>query len=132
MSKNESPTQETRSHLETFFYRVPKKNRETIVKNLKQFTPFFEKHGAKIEYYQFVGASHPSEGMSMLSIDKTLSAAEDEDIWVELQYYKNRKHCEDTFAKLMQDKSLEPLGNEFFTLITKGSSLVTGGFSLLK
>ena len=70
--------------------------------------------------------------MPMLSIAKALSAAEDEDIWVELQYYRDRKHCEDTFAKMMQDKSIESLGNEFFGLITQGSSLVTGGFSRLR
>jgi uncharacterized protein YbaA (DUF1428 family) len=126
---NESATKDA-GHLETFFYRVPKKNHDAIVKNLKQFVPWFEKNGAAIEYYQFAG-SQLLEGMPMLSIDKTLSAADDEDIWVELQYYRDRKHRDDTFAKMMQDKSLEPLGNEFFGLITKGSSLVTGGFSRL-
>lgn len=131
MNKIESTTQEIGSHLEVFFYRVPKKNHDAIVKNLKQFVPWFEKHGVRIEYYQFTG-SQTMEGMAMLSVDKALSAAEDEDIWVELQYYRDRKHCEDTFAKMMQDKSIEPLGNEFFGLITQGSSLVTGGFSRLR
>lgn len=131
MNKNESATKEIASHLEAFFYRVPKKNHDAIVKNLKQFVPWFEKNGVRIEYYQFAG-SQLMEGMPMLSIDKTISAAEDEEVWVELQYYRDRKHCEDTYAKMMQDKSVEPIGNEFFTLITKGSSLVTGGFRRLK
>lgn len=131
MSKNESATREIGGHLEAFFYRVPKKNHDAIVQNLKKFVPWFEKNGARIEYYQFAG-SQPMEGMEMLSIDKALSAAEDEEIWVELQYYRDRKHCEDAFAKMMQDESLKPLGDEFFDLITKRSSLVTGGFSRLK
>ena len=70
--------------------------------------------------------------MPMSSIAKAISAADDEEIWVELQYYTDRKHFEDTLAEMMQDKSIEPLGNEFFGLITQGSSLVTGGFSRLK
>ena len=131
MDKTESATKEIASHMEAFFYRVPKKNHDAMVKNLKQFVPWFEKNGARIEYYQFAG-SQPVEGMPMLAVDKALSAAGDEEIWVELQYYRDRKHCEDTFAKMMQDKSIEPLGNEFFGLIAKGSSLVAGGFSRLQ
>ncbi|HEX7033118.1 MAG TPA: DUF1428 family protein [Nitrososphaera sp.] len=118
------------SHLEVFFYRVPKKNHEAIVKNLKQFVPWFEKNGVGIEYYQFT-VSQNAEGMHMVPIDKTIAAAQDEEVWVELQYYKDSKHRDDTFAQMMQDKSLEPLGNEFSGLITKGSSLVTGSFSRL-
>jgi uncharacterized protein YbaA (DUF1428 family) len=66
------------------------------------------------------------------NIDKTLSAAEDEEIWVELQYYRDRSHCEDIFARMMKDKSLEALGKEFFGLISQGKTLVTGGFSRLR
>jgi hypothetical protein len=32
----------------------------------------------------------------------------------------------------MQDKSIESLGNEFFSLVTQGTKLVTGGFSRLR
>lgn len=130
MNTTESATQEIGSHLEAFFYRVPKKNHDAIVQNLKKFIPWFEKHGARIEYFQFAG-SQKMEGMSMRAIDEALSAAEDEEIWVELQYYRDSRHRDDTFAKMMQDKSLEQLGNEFLGLITKGSSLVTGGFNRL-
>jgi uncharacterized protein YbaA (DUF1428 family) len=118
-------------HLEAFFYRVPKKNHDAVVKNLKQFVPWFEKNGAEIEYYRFEG-SELMEGMSMESADKVLSVTEDEELWVEMQHYRDRKHRDDTFAKMMQDKSLEPLGNEFFGLVAKGSSLVTGSFGRLK
>jgi uncharacterized protein YbaA (DUF1428 family) len=118
-------------HLEAFFYRVPKKNHDAVEKNLKQFVPWFEKNGVGIEYYRFEG-SQLMEGMSMESIDKVLSATDDEELWVELQHYRDSKHRDDTYAKMMQDKSLEPLGNEFFGLVTKGSSLVTGGFGRLK
>ncbi len=131
MSKTESATKETGSHLEVFFYRVPKRNHDALAKNLKKFVPWFEKAGARIEYFRFT-ESKLMEGMSMQGIDRALSAAEDEEVWVELQYYRDSKHRDDTFAKMMQDKSLEPLGNEFFGLITNGSSLVTGSFGRLK
>lgn len=108
---------------------MPKKNHDAIAQNLKKFVPWFKKNGVGIEYYQ-LGNYKTMEGME--SIAKTLSAAEDEDIWMELQYFRDRKHCEDVYAKMMKDKSIEPLGNEFFGLITQGKSLVTGGFSRLR
>jgi uncharacterized protein YbaA (DUF1428 family) len=129
MDKNESALKTTGSHLEVFLYRVPKKNRDAVEKNLKKFIPWFEKNGVRIEYYQ-LGNSETMEGME--NIAKTLSTYEDEDIWMELQYFRDYKHCKEIYAKMMQDKSLEPLGNEFFGLITQGKSLVTGGFNRLE
>lgn len=131
MNKTESATKEIGNHLEVVFYRAPKKNHDAIAANLKKFVPWFVKAGVKIEYFQFV-ESKLMEGMSMQGLDKALSAAEDEEVWVELQYYRDSKHRDDTFTKMMQDKSLEPLGNEFFGLITKGSSLVMGSFGRLQ
>jgi uncharacterized protein YbaA (DUF1428 family) len=126
MSKTES--KET-NHIEVFFYRVPKSNRDAVEKNLKKFVPWFNQNGVGIEYYRYEG-SETMEGME--SIAKTLAAAEDEDVWMELQHFRDYDHCKDIYAKMMQDKSLEPLGNEFFGLITQGKSLVTGGFGRLQ
>jgi uncharacterized protein YbaA (DUF1428 family) len=65
----------------------------------------------------------------MGSITKTLSAAQDEDIWMELQYLRDHKHRQDVYTMMMQDKNPKVLGDEFFSLITHGKRLVTGGFS---
>jgi uncharacterized protein YbaA (DUF1428 family) len=127
---NPDESDKSAGHLEAFLYRVLKNNHDAIVKNLKQFVPWFEENGVRIEYYRFEGI-HDAPGMPMLSISKALSAAEDEELWMELQYYRDSKHRDETFAK-MKDKGLEQLGKEFFSLITKESNIVTGGFSLLR
>ena len=135
--------EETGNYLQLFFYRAPKRNHESIAKNLKQFIPWFKKHGARIEYYQFGNSetqaaidSAKKSGMDVMeSIIKSLStAAEDdeEEIWMELQYFRDYKHCEDVYAKMMQDKSIEQIGNEFFGLLTQGKKLITGGFHQLR
>jgi uncharacterized protein YbaA (DUF1428 family) len=129
MNKTESATQEIGNYLEVFLYRVPKKNQDAVAQNLRKFVPWFERNGVRIEYYQF-SESETMEGME--SITKTLSAAEGEDIWMELQYFRDRKHYEDVYAKMMQDDSLKLLGDEFFGLITQGKNVVTGGFSRLR
>jgi uncharacterized protein YbaA (DUF1428 family) len=142
MEKTESATEieETGSYLQHFLYRAPRKNHDSIAKNLKQFVPWFKKHGVRIEYYQFGNSetqaaidSAKESGMNVLdSIAKTLSTAEDEEVWMEMQYFRDHKHCEDIYAKMIQDKSIEPLGNEFFSLVTQGKRLIIGGFSRLK
>jgi uncharacterized protein YbaA (DUF1428 family) len=130
MEKTESALEsESTSHLEVYVYRAPKKNHDAIEQNLKKFVPWFRENGIRIEYFRYENAQK-MEGME--SIAKILSASEDEDIWIELQYFKDRKHCEDVYAKMMQDVSLKPLGEEFFSLITQEKSMVTGGFSQLK
>lgn len=129
MNNSGSAKTESANHLEAFIYRVPKKNHDAIVKNLKKFMPWFEENGVGLEYYQF-GNSEAMEGME--SMIKTLSVAEDEEIWMELQYFRDMQHCKEIYAKMMQDKKVEPLGTEFFGLITQGKSVVTGGFSRLR
>ena len=141
----------TGNYLQLFLYRVPKKNHDAIVQNLKQFVPWFKKLGASVEYYQFGNSetetaidSAKQSGMDVMdSLDKALSTTttaedqdkggeEEEEVWIEQQYFRDYKHCREVYSKMMQDKSLEPLGNEFFGLITPGNKLITGGFNRLK
>ena len=137
--------QKTGNYLQHFIYRVPKKNHAAIVLNLKQFVPWFEKQGARVEYYQLgrnetnaAIDSAKQSGMDVMeSIDKVIytdvikGETEEEEIWIEQQYFRNYEHCKEVYAKMMQDKSLEPLGNEFFGLITKDKKMITGGFNRL-
>ncbi|MEO9362575.1 MAG: DUF1428 family protein [Nitrososphaera sp.] len=130
MNDTKPAAQETTgNHVEVFFYRVPKKNRDAIERNLNKFRPWFHKQGVGLEYHR-LGGTNVMEGCE--GIAKTLAVAEDEDVWMETQYYRDRKHAEDTFASMMKDKELEPLGHEFFGLITQGKSMVTGGFDRFK
>lgn len=105
---------------------MPQKNRNALEKNLSKFRPWFQKNDVGLEYYR-LGTSSPMEGCE--DISKTLAAGDEEDVWMEIQQYRDRRHCEDTFAKMMKDKDLEPLGKEFFGMITPDKSMIMGGFS---
>jgi predicted phosphoadenosine phosphosulfate sulfurtransferase len=132
---------ETRNYLEVFLYRVPQKNHEAVLQNLKRFVPFFKKHAVGIEYY--LVANNGTKGVTdsakepdmegMKSIAKTLSAAEDEeDICMELQYFRDHNRYQDIYTTMMmQDKNPKILGDELFSLVTHGKGLVTGAFSHL-
>jgi uncharacterized protein YbaA (DUF1428 family) len=129
--------------MQLFLYRAPKKNNEAIAKNLRQFIPWFKEYGARVEYYQLgksetqtaIGSAKEN-GMAVLdSIAKVLSITaqdddeeDEEEVWMEAQYFRDYKHCKDVYAKTMQDKSLESVGNEFSGLVTQGKKLITGGF----
>ena len=140
--ESSSQLEETGNYLQHFIYRVPKKNHDAIVQNLKQFVPWFRRHGARVEYYQLGRSetkaaidSAKQSGMDVMdSIDKALSIGteDEEEVWIEQQHFRDYKHCEDVYAKMMQDKSIEPLGNEFFGLITQGKKMITGGFNRLR
>ncbi|HEX6294329.1 MAG TPA: hypothetical protein VFZ46_04190 [Nitrososphaeraceae archaeon] len=39
--------------------------------------------------------------MEFTNIAKTLSASQDEEVWVEIFYYKDKKHKDEVFAKMM-------------------------------
>ena len=127
------------SYLAAYFYRVPKKNYNSISENLKKFIPWFESNGVRLEYYHLAGkdtqetieSANASGMFIMVNITKTL-AAEDEDIWMELQYFRDQNHRKEVYAKMMSDKSLEPLGKEFMGLISHGGNLITGMFNRLE
>ena len=136
--------EETRNYLQHFLYRVPKKNHAALVQNLKQFVPWFKKHGARVEYYQLGRSetkaaidSAKQSGMDVMdSIDKILATAtegeEIEEVWIEQQYFRDYKHCEEVYSKMMQDESIGQLVKEFDGLVTQGSNLIMGGFSRLR
>ena len=105
---------------------------------MKKFIPWFEKNGVKLEYYYLASKetqemidSAKQSGMDMANFAKTISA-EDEDIWMELQHFRDQNHSKEVYAKMMSDKSLEPLGKEFMSLITHGGNLITGIFNRLE
>ena len=69
---------------------------------------------------------------SLESIAKTLSFKDNEEVWVLLQFYRDRAHADEITVKIMQDESMGHIIKEFDGLITQGSSLIMGGFSRLR
>jgi uncharacterized protein YbaA (DUF1428 family) len=122
---------ETGSYVQFYIYRVPKKNHDAMVQVNKQIIPWLEKNGERMEFFQ-LSNSETIEGLE--SIVKTLSIDEDEEeVWVELNYFRDRKHFDEVFAEMMQDKSAAPIFKQFENLINQGKSkMITGGFSRLK
>ena len=133
--------QKTGSYLQLLLYPAAKKNNGAIAKNLKQFVLWFKERGARVEYNQLDKSEtrsliHPAKenGMDISdNIANILSTTEDhEEVLMEVEYFGDHKHCEEVYSKMMQDKSIEPLRNEFFGLVTQRKRLITSGFSPLR
>jgi hypothetical protein len=65
-------------------------------------------------------------------IAKTVSAKQDEEVWLELQFYRDQNRLEDVMAKMQHDEIGPQLFREFMGLVTPRSGVIMGDFSHIK
>jgi uncharacterized protein YbaA (DUF1428 family) len=115
-------------------YRVPKKNHDAMVQISKQFySEVFKKYGGlRMEVFQ-LNNTKTYEDMGLTNIVNTISAnnQEDEEVWVELQYYRDRKHMDEFIAKMGKDENCGRLYKQSLNLLTAGTSFILGEFGRL-
>jgi uncharacterized protein YbaA (DUF1428 family) len=70
------------SEVDHFVYRVPKKNHEAMVQLNKQFAEIMRKYGAPHLIFQLNNTEAPMDGIT--NITKTVSANQDDEVWMEL------------------------------------------------
>lgn len=118
------------SEVAHFVYRVPKKNHDAMMQLNKQFVEVMRKYGATHLILQLNNSETPMEGIT--NISKTVSANQDDDeVWMELIFYKDRKHRDEVNAKMRNDVNMEQLFKQSMDLITPGTTFVMGEFSRL-
>ena len=123
--------QELGSIVQQFIYRLPKKNHEAMVQLEKQFIEIFRKHGGmRFEVFQLSNTENMMEDWT--NIAKTVSANQDEEIWVEQIFYRDSKHRDEYMAKCGNDENMNQLYKQFMDLITPGSSPIMGEFSRVR
>jgi uncharacterized protein YbaA (DUF1428 family) len=123
--------QEIGSEVAHFVYRVPKKNHEAMVQLNKQFAEIMRKYGAVHLVFQLNNTEAPMmEGIT--NIAKTVSATQDEEVWMELIFYKDGKHKDEVSAKMQSDEGMYSLYQQSLALLTPGTGFVMGEFNHLK
>jgi uncharacterized protein YbaA (DUF1428 family) len=123
--------EEIGSIVQQFIYRLPKKNHDAMVQMEKQFIDIFRKHGGlRFEVFQLSSTENMMEDWT--NIAKTVSANQDEEIWVEQIFYKDSKHRDEYMAKCGSDENMNKLYKQFMDLITPGSRPIMGEFSRLE
>lgn len=113
-----------------FLYRAPKKNYDALVKINKHSHDFFMKHG--ILKFEVFNLTCRENMMDFVNLSKTVSANDDEDVWLEIQTYRDVKHVEEFTKALEGDKSGDNMYREFMGLITPDSVVHFGDFGKLE
>jgi uncharacterized protein YbaA (DUF1428 family) len=118
------------SEVTHFVYRVPKKNHEAMMRLNKLFADIMRKYGAPHLIFQLNNTEAPMEGIT--NIAKTVSVNQDEEVWMELIFYRDRKHRDEVGAKMQNDENMERLYKQSVDLLSPGSSFIMGEFNRLE
>ncbi len=120
----------SRGQIVIFLYRAPKKNHDGIVEVNRQSRDFFIKHGASS--FEVFSLTSRENMMEFVNLSKTISASEDEEVWLEIQSYRDAEHVKEFIESMKGDKSAEPIYKQFMELITPGSIVTFGGFGKIE
>jgi uncharacterized protein YbaA (DUF1428 family) len=132
MSKSNANGMETeQEHIQLFVWRTPKKNHDAMMQIYKQASSMHRKYGERLEFFQLGSTETSMEMEGITNIAKTVSANQDEEVWLELNFYRDRKHLDGVSAKMQRDESAGQLYKQFMDLISPGSC-IEGGFSRLR
>jgi uncharacterized protein YbaA (DUF1428 family) len=124
--------QEIGSQVQLFVWRIPKKNHDAMVKLQKQFNNILIKHGVlRMEIFQLTNTD-TYDGCT--NIFNTVSANQDEEVWVELQSHRDLKRMDEITSEIMKDEmhAEGPLVKQFMDLVTPGSGMIMGKFTRLR
>ena len=108
-------------------WRIPKTNHEALMQLEKPIRKFFKNAGVNQEIFQLkVGSDEQdkmAEQMGMTNIAKTIAAKQDEEVWLELQFYRDQKHLDDLVAEVQKNENARKIGKQFMDLLTPGSCI---------
>jgi uncharacterized protein YbaA (DUF1428 family) len=108
-----------------------KRNLDAKMQLEMQFIDIFRKHD-RLRFEVFQLSSTESIMEDWTNIAKTVSANQDEEIWLEQIFYRDRKQRDEYIAECGKDENMNRLYKQFMDLITPGSSPIMGEFSRLK
>jgi hypothetical protein len=119
----------TSNHIRLYIYRIPKENHDAMLDNQKQFKDKFQKNGI-LNYQSFqLSRSDTSEGF--VSLDSLVLATESEEIWMDLESYRDSEHLDDIGYKMENDNGAVNLMKQFLKLVSPESRVIKADFSSL-
>ena len=119
------------NQIDMIHFRVPKKNHDAMILFCKQFNDIFKKYG--ILHWEIFKLSKTDNMEGFTNISQTVSAdPNEEEVWVELLSYRDKKHKDEVMEKMKNDKNCEQGYRQFLDLLTPGSKVIYGDFGRVK
>ena len=118
------------SEVDHFVYRVPKKNHDAIVQLSKEFGDIIRNYRVTHLVFQLNNTEAPMEGIT--NIAKIISATQNEEVWMELIFYRDRKHKDEVGAKMRNDERMGTLWQRSMALVSPVTGFIMGEFNRLK
>jgi uncharacterized protein YbaA (DUF1428 family) len=110
-----------------FVYRVPKKNHNAMMQLNRQFGDIIRNYGVAHLVFQLSNTEAPMDDIT--NIAKTISATQDEEVWMEIIFYRDRKHKDEVAAKMRNDERMGSLWQRSIELVSPGTGFIMGEFS---
>jgi uncharacterized protein YbaA (DUF1428 family) len=127
MSKSTEAGMQEEGQVRLYVYRVPKKNHDAIILNQRQFADVFKKHGCYARSFQLT-STETSEGFTSM-VAAVSANQEEEEVWIDLESYRDREHMNDVVSKINSDESALSLMKQYLSLLSPGSSPILAEFS---
>src|SRR5512145_3337985 len=108
-------------YVEFMISRSPKKNHESLLQLEKKSADMFKREGVSYDLFLL---SNTSSWEGFTNISKTISASEDEEVWVSMLSYKDKKDRDDFVAKMSDNKECQEGYEEYTKLITPESEII--------
>lgn len=125
MNNQEKDNDQNFVYAEFMIARSPKKNNEALSTLEKKSAEMFRNMNVGYDLFRLAGSTS-WEGF--VNISKTVTASEDEDVWISILSYRNKKHRDEFVAKMASDKECQQGYEEWARLLTPDSKVVTGEF----
>ena len=112
-------------------YRVPKNNHDAMLQLCEEAYGMLKQYG--ILHYDIFKLSNnhvPMDGFD--NIANIVSANQDEEVWIESIYYKDRQHMKETMSKMEKDERMGESMKQSMALLPTGAKFIMGEFERLR
>lgn len=125
MNNQERSNSKNYGYAEFMIARSPKKNYETLSALEKKSAEMFSKEDVG---YKLFRLANSTSWEGFVNISKTVSASEDEDVWITIMSYRDKKHRDEFVVKMSNDKECQQGYEEWAKLLSTDSNVITGEF----
>jgi uncharacterized protein YbaA (DUF1428 family) len=111
-------------------YRVPKNNHDAMLQICKDAYDMFKQYGIlHYDAFKLSNTDVPTEGFA--NIANVISANQDEEVWIESIYYRDRQHMNEVLARIDKDERSGPMWKQSMDLLPQEAKFIVGDFERL-